>query len=128
MSMFSAVAGSGGDIILGAVLNTGVIGYSNGAGTNTNTFGALNRTLLLATGFTINAIYNGAITNAFFNIEGNHTGNQFTSIEINGTTLTRAGADTPNGTYDAGTDSTGWQWTGSSWSMANGVTYPVKIA
>ena len=68
----------------------------------------------------------------YFEIHGDYTGSSFSSLVVTGgPTLTRASAVTPTGTYDAGSGTTWWQWTGvtglSSWDGAGSQTVTVNF-
>lgn len=103
------------------------IGYSNG-GSGAGTFGSSTLTVEHH-GYTIDAAYDETLTPSFnYHIEGNHTGNQFTSVNCNGATFLRTAADSPNGTFDAGSSSTQWMWSGTSAGMLNvGQVYSFSV-
>lgn len=107
-------------------------GYSNGGGNPANTFSGSSLTPGTDNhGYTIDSIYDAndglGTTAATYELEGNHTGNQFTSIAINGNTFARTSFDTPNGVYDAGTNSTKWAYSGHLWGLSAPGTYLVTI-
>lgn len=120
------------DHILTAGAGAGAVGFSSGGylgiiiGAFTPVPESHGFSVVSAYDFVYNLGIYGTISGAVFELAGNHTGAQFTSVVAHGVTNTRAAAAVVAGTYNSSSDSTFWSWS-TLWGFAAGNMYTVTI-